>query len=98
MFYEIPKQVRDDTTVTMTNTDFDFKKSISELEEINRWFQEEEIDLDEGLIRLKKGKDLIQKCRDRLKSVENEFIKIKEEFNETDTVKKTDGESKENPF
>jgi exodeoxyribonuclease VII small subunit len=62
---------------------FDFKKSITELEEINRWFQEEEVDLDEGLKRLKRGKDLIQKCRARLKSVENEFIKIKEEFNES---------------
>ena len=67
----------------MTDQNFDFKKSITELEEINRWFQEEEIDLDEGLIRLKKGKDLIQKCRERLKSVENEFIKIKEELNES---------------
>lgn len=67
----------------MDDSKFDFKKSITELEEINRWFQEEEVDLDEGLKRLKRGKDLIQKCRDRLKSVENEFIKIKEEFNES---------------
>ena len=82
----------------MTDQNLDFKKSIEELEEINRWFQEEEIDLDEGLKRLRRGKDLIKKCRDRLKSVENEFIKIKEEFNETDGAKKTDGQSEDNPF
>lgn len=74
----------------MDNSNFDFKKSIAELEEINRWFQEEEVDLDEGLKRLKKGKDLIKQCRERLKSVENEFIKIKEEFNETDNPKKNE--------
>lgn len=82
----------------MTNQDFDFKKSITELEEINRWFQEEEVDLDEGLRRLKRGKDLIQKCRDRLKNVENEFIKIKEEFNESDSVKKPDEEVSADSF
>ena len=71
----------------MSDQTFDFKKSIEELEEINRWFQDEEVDLDEGLKRLRRGKDLIKKCRERLKSVENEFIKIKEEFNEEDTLK-----------
>lgn len=71
----------------MDDSNFDFKKSITELEEINRWFQEEDVDLDEGLKRLKKGKDLIKQCRKRLKSVENEFIKIKDEFNETEDSK-----------
>ena len=83
----------------MTDQNLDFKKSIEELEEINRWFQEEEIDLDEGLKRLKKGKDLIKKCRERLKNVENEFIKIKEEFNETpENSAKVDGKSESDPF
>ena len=84
----------------MSHDDFDFKKSIEELEEINRWFQEEEVDLDVGLTKLRRGKDLIKKCRDRLKNVENEFIKIKEEFKEADSEssKKTDGQSENNPF
>ena len=76
----------------MDDQNFDFKKSIEELEQINRWFQDEEVDLDEGLKKLRRGKDLIKKCRDRLKNVENEFIKIKEEFKEetesTDSAKK----------
>jgi exodeoxyribonuclease VII small subunit len=65
---------------------FDFTESVNKLEEINSWFQNEDIDLDEGLHKLKEGKDLIKKCRTRLKEVENEFIKIKGEFaEETDT-------------
>jgi exodeoxyribonuclease VII small subunit len=58
----------------------DFTESVNKLEEINTWFQNEDIDLDEGLYKLKAGKELIKKCRTRLKEVENEFIKIKKEF------------------
>jgi len=61
---------------------FDFTESVNKLEEINTWFQNEDIDLDEGLYNLKAGNELIKKCRVRLKEVENEFIKIKKEFAE----------------
>jgi exodeoxyribonuclease VII small subunit len=61
---------------------FDFTESVNKLEEINSWFQNEDIDLDEGLHKLKVGKELIKKCRVRLQDVENEFIKIKKEFRE----------------
>ena len=59
---------------------FDFTASIKELEEINSWFQNEDFNLDEGLQKLKLGKDLIKKCRGRLQQVENEFVKIKQDF------------------
>jgi len=59
---------------------FDFAGSIKQLEEINAWFQNEDLDLDEGLRKLKTGKDLIKKCRSRLSEVENEFVDIKKEF------------------
>jgi exodeoxyribonuclease VII small subunit len=59
---------------------FDFTQSINKLEEINTWFQNEDFNLDEGLQKLKEGKDLIKKCRTRLQAVENEFTKIKQEF------------------
>ena len=65
---------------------FDFKTALAELEEINRWFQEEDIDLDEGLKKLKRGKELIKKCKERIKDVENEYIAIKVEGRQiTDT-------------
>ena len=61
---------------------FDFTASIKTLEEINSWFQNEDFNLDEGLQKLKLGKELIKKCRGRLQQVENEFVKIKQEFAE----------------
>ena len=61
---------------------FDFTASKKQLEEINSWFQNEDFNLDEGLQKLKLGKNLIKKCRSRLQQVENEFVKIKEEFAE----------------
>jgi exodeoxyribonuclease VII small subunit len=67
-----------------TKKQFDFASAMKELEQINQWFQEQDIDLDEGLEKLKKAKELISQCRDRLKNVENEFVKIKDEFNDDD--------------
>lgn len=73
---------------------FDFSTAIDELEEINHWFQNEEIDLDTGLSKFRKGLELIKKCRDRLKQVENEFVEIKKEFatekNESEEVSELD--------
>lgn len=61
---------------------FDFADAVKKLEDINKWFQNEDIDLDEGLQKLRTGKELIKQCRTRLQNVENEFLKIKDEFNE----------------
>jgi exodeoxyribonuclease VII small subunit len=61
---------------------FDFTQAITQIEEINAWFQDEDFNLDEGLHKLKHGKELIKKCRTRLHEVENEFVKIKQEFAE----------------
>jgi exodeoxyribonuclease VII small subunit len=74
----------------------DFTESVNKLEEINTWFQNEDIDLDEGLYKLKAGNELIKKCRTRLKEVENEFIKIKKEFAEG--AQDDDGEPDDTPF
>lgn len=59
---------------------FDFSTAIKELEEINRWFQNEEVNLDEGLVKFRQGVELIKKCKVRLKEVENEFEEIKKEI------------------
>lgn len=54
----------------------DFTKALQELEQINQWFQQEQINLDEGLKQVKRGKELIALCRERLAKVENEFVQI----------------------
>lgn len=59
---------------------FDFSHAVKEIEEINNWFQNEDIDLGAGLEKFKKGLELIKKCKTRLKQVENEFIEIKKEY------------------
>ena len=64
---------------------FDFAKAIEELEEINHWFQNEDIDLDEGLSKFRRGLELIKKSRERLKQVENEFKEIKKESSEEES-------------
>lgn len=69
---------------------FDFAKALKELEEINNWFQGDEIDLDIGLKKFRRGLSLIKKCRERLKQVENEFIEIKKEFAADEPLKDTE--------
>ncbi len=83
----------------MSDSQFHLNKALQELEEINQWFQEEDIDLEEGLQRLKQGKELIAQCRERLQNVENEFLKIKAEFaqdeEQSETIKLEDNDKDE---
>jgi exodeoxyribonuclease VII small subunit len=69
---------------------FDFTQSIQKLEEINSWFQNEDFNLDEGLHKLKSGKELIKMCRARLREAENEFVKIKKYFVEESPQQEAD--------
>jgi len=55
-----------------------FKKAVEELEEINKWFSEDDIDLEEGLKKLKRGNELILTCQKILDEAETEFIDIKD--------------------
>lgn len=81
------------------NTTFDFAKAINEIEEINQWFQSEDINLDEGLAKFRRGLELIKKCRTRLKQAENEFTEIKKEFdvNEKEIISSNEEEQIKNP-
>ncbi len=58
----------------------EFRTTLEKLEEIKTWFQNDSIDLDEGLKKLKEGKQLIDVARSRLQEVENQFIEIKKEY------------------
>jgi exodeoxyribonuclease VII small subunit len=62
------------------NEDFNFTKFYQEIEEINEWFQGEDIDLDEALEKYERGMMLIQKCKERLKKSENKFEEIKKKY------------------
>lgn len=54
----------------------EFAKNFEELADINSWFRRDDIDIEEGLAKLKRGMKLIEKCQKRLGEIENEFIEI----------------------
>ena len=66
----------------MSKDNFDFTKAYKEIEEINEWFQKEEIDLEEALDKYEKGMELIEKCKGRLDKSKNKFEEIKEKYSE----------------
>ena len=52
--------------------------SLKRLAEITEWFDnQEEIDVEEGLKKVKTAVELIKTSKERLKSIENEFEEIK---------------------
>ena len=56
-------------------------ESLKKLEQISQWFDEqEEIDLEKGLLKVKEGAKLIKESRAQLKNIENEFEEIKAEM------------------
>ena len=59
------------------------KDSLKKLEEIVGWFDEqEEVDVEAGLEKVKTGVNLIQASRKRLEELENEFEEVKKELEE----------------
>jgi len=55
--------------------------SLKRLSEITEWFDnQEEIDIEEGLKKVKEAIALIRAGKERLKAVENEFEEIKKEI------------------
>jgi len=59
----------------------DINKSLKELEDIANWFEDQkELDVEEGLKRVKDGAGLIKGLKERIKEVENEFEEIKKDI------------------
>ena len=58
-------------------------ESLKKLEAITDWFeQQEEIDVEQALAKVKEGALLLKSSRERLKEVENEFAVVKKELGE----------------
>jgi len=67
--------------MTKTNEKDTLSQSLSRLEKIVEWFDEQsEVQVEEGLKRVREGAVLIKDLRGRLKEVENEFIELKKEL------------------
>ncbi|MBI5221102.1 MAG: exodeoxyribonuclease VII small subunit [Candidatus Liptonbacteria bacterium] len=57
--------------------------SLGKLEQIVAWFeQQEEVDVELGLLKVKEGAALIKELKEKLKKVENEFEEIKKDLGE----------------
>lgn len=56
-------------------------ESLGKLAEIVKWFEsQKEIDVEEGLAKVKEGIKLIKDSRERLTEIENEFEEVKKEI------------------
>ena len=57
------------------------KDSLTRLKEITNWFDEaDEVDVEEGLEKVKEGVGLIKHSRERFAELENEFEDVKKEL------------------
>lgn len=55
--------------------------ALKKVQEIIRWFDnQEEVDVEKGLEKIKEGTVLIKESRTRLKEIENEFEVVKKEL------------------
>ncbi len=64
----------------MTEDTKNLNQNLKRLSEITDWFDnQEEIDVEEGLKKVKEAVTLIKASKSRLKEVENEFEEIKKE-------------------
>ena len=60
-------------------------ESLKKLEKIAEWFEsQEEVDVEEGLKKVKEGAQLIKISKERLKKVENEFEEVKKGLDENE--------------
>lgn len=59
---------------------FDFSAGLKELEEITAWFESEDVDLNQALVKFERGMELAAALKGHLKTVENRVEKIKQRF------------------
>ena len=58
-------------------------QSLDKLEKIVRWFDEQDqVDVQEGLTKVREGAALVKELRTRLKAVDNEFQELKKDLDE----------------
>ncbi len=61
----------------------DLNKNLKKLSQIADWFESrEEVDVEEGLKKVKEATEVIKESKERLKEIENEFEEIKKEIEE----------------
>jgi len=65
----------------MATKNKNLNENLKKLEEISQWFDNsKEVDVEEGLEKVKEAVVLIKESKERLKQIENEFEEIKREI------------------
>jgi exodeoxyribonuclease VII small subunit len=65
----------------MAEKKINLKESLSKLNDIVSWFEEQdEVDVEVGLEKVKEGANLVKDCKARLSEIENEFETIQKEM------------------
>ncbi|MCX6790702.1 MAG: hypothetical protein NTV62_00720 [Candidatus Gribaldobacteria bacterium] len=65
----------------MANTSDNLKDNLKKLSAISDWFdQQQEIDVEEGINKVKEAGELIKASKARLVAIENQFEEIKKEI------------------
>jgi exonuclease VII small subunit len=60
-------------------------ETLKKLEAISQWFDSQrEVDVEEGLKKVKEGAELIKASKARLSEIENEFEEVKKGMNESE--------------
>jgi len=59
----------------------DLSRNLKKLSQIAEWFEnQEDVDIEEGLKKVKEASSLIKQSKERLKEIENEFEEVKKEI------------------
>lgn len=66
------------------NKNIDFNEAFKKIEKINQWFEKQDLDLEQALLKYETAMDLVKKCKQRLKKTENKFEEIKEKFEKSE--------------
>ena len=70
--------------MNMTTKKESLGETLKKLEAITAWFEnQEEIDVEKALEKVKEGVALVKSSRERLREVENEFEVVKKELDST---------------
>lgn len=72
--------------------------SLNELNVIVRWFDDQdEVDVEQGLTKVKEAAVLIKASKARLAAIENEFEAIEKEINDSEDVEETESQQINTP-
>ena len=90
------KSKKHKTTMEKTNNapkKKNLNENLKKLEAISQWFEnQEEVDIEEGIKKVKEAAELIKSSKERLRRIENEFEEVKAELEKEVGVEKEDEE------